>query len=82
MQPEDEPVVPASEPKQNWVGRIVAFDLHRSTKVTRERGVVETQQWLGRTVRGGFPDWELVICGGKGIRVKVRVMRDLVVMQD
>ena len=82
MQPEDEPVVPAKEPKQNWVGRVVAFDLHRATKVTRERGVVESQRWLGRTVRGGFPDWELVICGGKGIRVTARMMRDCVSTQD
>lgn len=60
-----EPIVDAPEPhKQNFVGLLVEFDLHRTSgRITREKGEVIDQRWLGLTQRGRIPEYELTIRG-------------------
>ncbi len=74
-------IVVSPEPyPRDFVGQLVEFDLRRKTKITRERGRVQSQRWLGRTARGSIPEYELVISSQSGgTTVLARVTEDHVV---
>ena len=75
----DDPVIEAKEPAppKKFVGMVVEFDLHREGgKVTRERGEVIEQRWLGVTQRGHVPEYEVTVRGRTGRAAKARVSRD------
>lgn len=75
----EDPVVAAPEPcPRNFVGLVVLFDLHRpGGVVSREKGEVTAQKWLGVTERGRIPEYELKIRGLRsGRSVLARVTRD------
>jgi hypothetical protein len=62
--------------RRNFVGWVVAFDLHRTGgAVTREKGEVTAQRWLGLT-RGDIPEYELTIVGRSGKAVLARLTED------
>ncbi|MDX2187734.1 MAG: hypothetical protein SFV32_12435 [Opitutaceae bacterium] len=72
-----ESIIEGPEPyKRDWVGRMIEFDLHRKSRVSREQGVVHDQRWLGYTQRGRIPEYELVVVGKSGMSVRVRVTED------
>lgn len=77
-----EPTIPAPEPspRRAFVGQFVSFDLRRAGgSVTREKGEVIEQKWLGLTKRGEIPEWELTIRGASGKSVFARLTDDHVV---
>lgn len=73
-------IVSAPEPKHtlnNLTGCVVVFDLRRKGgTVTREKGEVTAQQWLGLTQRGGIPEYQLTIVGKTGRQVIARLTED------
>jgi hypothetical protein len=65
--------------KRQFVGLFVSFDLRRSNgAVTREKGEVIEQRWLGLTERGLIPEYEVTIRGSSGKSVLARVTEDCV----
>ena len=80
-----EPILPAPEPspRRLFVGQFVSFDLRRAGgSVTREKGEVTNQKWLGLTKRGEIPEWELTIRGLSGQSVLSRFTDDHVMLLD
>lgn len=79
-----EEIIPGDEPsKRNFVGEIVSFDLRRSSgKITREKGEITAQQWLGFTSRGRIPEYEVTILGKSGRSILARVTEDHVIEID
>lgn len=79
QEPDD--IIPAKETyPRNYVGRMVRFFLRRRNgKETKEKGEVIEQRFLGLTVRGKIPEWEVRILGRSGTNVLARVTRDHVV---
>ena len=73
-------IVEGAEPsKRNFVGLVVEFDLVRTGGVvTRERGEVVAQKWLGLTKRGLIPEYELNVRGKSGRIAKARLTDDFV----
>ena len=50
--------------------------------MTREKGEVTNQKWLGLTKRGEIPEWELTIRGSSGQSVFSRFTDDHVMLLD
>jgi hypothetical protein len=71
-------ILPGKEPHpHNFVGMVVSFDLRRAGGlITREKGEVLEQKWLGLTERGQIPEYELLIRGKTGKTVLARVTED------
>lgn len=79
LNPDD--ILPGEEPyKRSFVGLFVEFDLRRQGgKVSREKGEVIAQRWLGFTRRGAIPEYEVTIRGRQsGRSALARVTRDFV----
>lgn len=81
---DNDPVEPGKEPHpRNWVGKCCSFDLRRKGGVTtRESGQITAQRWLGFTVRGRIPEYEVTIVGASGRSVFARITRDHVSILD
>lgn len=80
-----EPTIAAHEPspRKNFVGTFVSFDLRRAGgSVTREKGEIIEQKWLGLTKRGEIPEWELTIRGASGKSVLARLTDNHVMPLD
>jgi hypothetical protein len=73
-----EPIIEGAEPHPlKFVDLFVSFDLRRKGgTVTREKGQVKAQRWLGFTQRGRIPEYEVTIVGKAGIPVLARVTED------
>lgn len=53
-----------------FVGLSVSFT-HQGKRLV---GIVESQRFIGLTVRGQIPDWSLVVRGSSGARVTVSLV--------
>jgi hypothetical protein len=75
-----EDIVEGAEPyPRKYVGLCVSFDLQRTGgKITRERGEITDQRWLGFTRRGQIPEYEITVLGKTGRKVLARITRDRV----
>lgn len=73
-----EPIIEGVEPRPlNLLNAIVSFDLRRKGgTVTREKGQVTDQKWLGFTERGRIPEYQVTIVGKAGVPVLARVTED------
>ena len=71
-------IIPGKEPYPcQFVGQFVSFDLRRKGgSITREKGEVVAQQWLGFTERGKIPEYELTIIGATGRSVRAFLTED------
>lgn len=56
--------------KNRFVGLAVSFD-HAGRRLV---GTVESQRYIGRTVRGDIPDYTLSIRGASGARVEASLV--------
>lgn len=70
----------ASEPKK-WVGKTARFLPTGKAHGTQMVGIVTAQKWVGRTVKGCIPDYELSVRGQSGKVIQISMVENRVTFE-